>query len=134
MLKKTFNSIVSLYTFQIHQSIDQRKLLSILKVWSKSSQQALNKNTDYGVFISNFRDRKVKMYNHHQRGEYEQEEEVNKQISQLRKQQIKIAGKSKLAMKYVNQILNLGRSKDCTIEMRYERLRIYHKWLGFILR
>ena len=74
------------------------------------------------------------MYNHHQRGEYEQEEEVNKQISQLRKQQIKIAGKSTLAMKYVNQILNLGRSKDCTIEMRYERLRIYHKWLGFILR
>ena len=73
------------------------------------------------------------MYNHHQRGEYEQEEEVNKQISQLRERQIMIAGTSTLAMKYVDQILNLGRT-DCTNEMRYERLRIYHKWLGFVLR
>ena len=81
----------------------------------------------------NFRDRRVKMYTHHQRGEYEQEEEVNKQITQLRQQQIKIAGRSTLAMNYVGQILTLGRS-NCTIEMRYERLRIYHKWLAFILR
>lgn len=72
------------------------------------------------------------MYNHHQRGEYDQQEEVNKQIRQLREQQIKIAGKSKLAIKYVNQILNLGKAN--ATDMRYEQLRIYHKWLSFVLR
>ena len=49
------------------------------------------------------------MYNHHQRSEYEEQEEVNRQIHQLREQQIKIVGRSKLAIKYVNQILNLGK-------------------------
>jgi len=72
------------------------------------------------------------MYNHHQRGEYDQQEEVNKQIRQLREQQIKIAEKSKLAIKYVNQILNLGKANST--DMRYEQLRIYHKWLSFVLR
>ena len=72
------------------------------------------------------------MYNHHQRGEFEQQEEINRQIHQLREQQIKIVGKSKLAIKYVNQILNLGKSNSA--DMRYEQLRIYHKWLSFVLR
>ena len=72
------------------------------------------------------------MYNHHQRDEFEQEEEINRQIHQLREQQIKIAGKSKLAIKYVNQILNLGKANST--EMRHEQLRIYHKWLSFVLR
>ena len=73
------------------------------------------------------------MYTHTQRGEYEREEEVNKQIDQLLQHQKVIAEKSKLAMKYVKQVLHLAKS-NCTPEMRYERLRIYHKWLGFLLR
>ena len=81
-----------------------------------------------------FRDRKVKMYYHHQRGEYEQQEEVNRQIYQLREQQIKIAEKSELAKKYVSQILSLGEAKKISLDMKYEQLRIYHKWLSFILR
>ena len=74
------------------------------------------------------------MYYHHQRGEYEQQEEVQRQINQLREQQIRIAENSELAKKYVSQILKLGKAKDISPEMRYEQLRIYHKWLSFILR
>ena len=121
MLSETYNSIVSHCIFQAHQSMDQRKLLNTSKVSSKLSQWLKWDFIWYGTSIlwklylsTNFRDRRVKMYNHHQRGEYDQQEEVNKQIHQLREQQIKIAGKSKLAIKYVNQILNLGKanSKD----------------------
>ena len=74
------------------------------------------------------------MYYHHQRGEYEQQEEVNRQINQLREQQIRIAEKSELAKKYVSQILNLGGAKKISLDTRYEQLRIYHKWLSFLLR
>ena len=80
-----------------------------------------------------FRGRRVTMYTHTQRGEYEREGEVINQIDQLLQHQKVIAEKSKLAIKYVKQVLDLAKS-NCTFEMRYERLRIYHKWLGFLLR
>ena len=73
------------------------------------------------------------MYSQHQRGEYEQQEEVKIQIAQLREKQKRITGQSQLAIKYVSQILKLGKSRY-QIEMRNEQLRIYHKWLSFILR
>lgn len=72
------------------------------------------------------------MYNYCQRDDFEQQEEINRQIHQLREQQIQIVGRSKLAIKYVNQILNLGKSNSA--DMGYEQLRIYHKWLSFVLR
>ena len=68
------------------------------------------------------------MYHHHHRGEYDQQEEINKQIDQLRQTQIQIASTSKLAIKYANQIIGFKQPD------RNEKIRIYHRLLDFSLR
>ena len=70
------------------------------------------------------------MFSQHQRLELDQQEAVDHQINQLRDEQIRITEKSKLAIKYMKQVLHLGQH-DVT---RFEKLRIYHKWLDFRLR
>ena len=77
--------------------------------------------------IIELRERIVKMYHHHHRGEYDQQEEINKQIDQLRQTQIQIASTSKLAIQYTNQIICFNQPQ------RYEKIRIYHRMLDFSL-
>ena len=87
-----------------------------------------------GINLIYFRlsDRKDTMYSQHQRLDIDHQMAVDQQINQLRDEQIRISGRSKLAIKYIDQVLNYGKNYDDAT--RFERLRIYHRWLDFRLR
>ena len=107
--------------------MNQKKLSNISKFLSKGDFFDMIKSNEL-----HFSNRKETMFSQHQRLELDQQEAVDHQINQLRDEQIRITEKSKLAMNYMKQILNLGRKT--TEANRFEQLRIYHKWLDFRLR
>ena len=95
------------------------------------SLSPLDKTKKIVEHIEFLNDNKVKLFNMHQRAEFQQDNEIDEKINFLRKKQIVIAGRSQFVHIYLNHI------NDITIKSepkdKKEWIRIYHKLLAYKL-
>ena len=95
------------------------------------SMSPLDKTKKIVEHIEFLNENKVKLFNIHQRGEIEQDNEIDKKIERLRLEQVDIAGRSEFVKIYLQQIETI--TSDSTIiesEEQEEWIRIYHRLLA----
>ena len=96
--------------------------------YSRSSIDESKKIVEHIEFLEQT---KVQFFRQHQRGEFEMENQIDENINKLRQQQSRIAHESTLAVQYMDDIKDL-KSRD-SLEIQYEKIRLYHKGLAFCL-
>ena len=92
------------------------------------SKSPLDKTKKIVQHIENLNERKVKLFNIHQRAEFQQDNEIEEQIQNLRLKQVEIAGRSEFVHIYLKQMEDITSKSKNAIE-KEEWIRIYHKLL-----
>ena len=95
------------------------------------SVSPLDKTKKIVEHIEYLKDRKIKLFNTHQRAEFQQENEIDEKIESLRSKQQEIAGRSEFIHIYLKDMQEMTWKADVSDEFkRKEWIRIYNKLLS----